>query len=233
MTKSYTELMTASEYDVSAPSAPVVRYAIVGSPRSGSNLLSDLLYQMGLGVPMEYFSPPAMNRLSERWGAFGPMEYSGYLFANRTSENGVFGVKVVNQIEWMRASQVVWPTHVIRLVREDREQQAESLAKVMVSQRYIALKGDASELVGREPTPEELQYAAGEIEGSEAWYDQNLGQPSGLLSYEYLVKETETALRNIHTLLTDETLTDDWEPPRSRLMKQRHDGGVVNLKEVI
>lgn len=77
------------------------RYVIACPPRSGSNLLCDLLDVTGLmGRPTEYLNPNfAIKPLSRRFGRFvsgrqDSMGYAGELLRRRTSANGVFGLKV-------------------------------------------------------------------------------------------------------------------------------------------
>lgn len=72
------------------------RYGILSSPRSGSTLLSRMLYETGLaGDPQEYFNPPIIALAQEQSGkeTLQLNEYLKLMESRRTSPNGVFGMK--------------------------------------------------------------------------------------------------------------------------------------------
>lgn len=93
---------------------PEVMYAILSTPRSGSNLLTRALWLTGVaGAPEEYLAPRYLQDFDRRWN-FLPLSYvnfdawkankkahlsfiEGYielLMKYRTSQNGVFGIKI-------------------------------------------------------------------------------------------------------------------------------------------
>ncbi|MDX1491403.1 MAG: Stf0 family sulfotransferase [Pseudohongiellaceae bacterium] len=80
-----------------AKSVPVTqRYCILSSPRSGSTLLSRMLYETKLaGDPQEYFNPPIIQLATEQAGkkTLQLNEYLKLMESRRTSGNGVFGIK--------------------------------------------------------------------------------------------------------------------------------------------
>ncbi len=83
---SYSEYMNGEEQDLPPFIGwPEQRYSIIGSPRTGTNLLCDYLNQLGLGVPMEYFSRWTIETMPDRFGAANPTEYSNALLVHRTS----------------------------------------------------------------------------------------------------------------------------------------------------
>jgi LPS sulfotransferase NodH len=81
-------------FEFDEPGEPRVSYLICSMPRSGSNLLCDLLSETGIaGAPTELFHPDMMRRLQRRWGTHTIEEYVAQLLARKTGPNGVFGAK--------------------------------------------------------------------------------------------------------------------------------------------
>lgn len=196
---SYCEFMAQEEHDQEPLSVwPDIRYAIVGSPRTGSNLLCSYLYQLGLGVPMEYLSRWTTEHLPERLGAWTPTNYVETLFSRRTSvippDTSVFGVKTLWPYEWQRAQSFLWPTHVIRLFREDQDQQAESYAIARKSGIYTVIEepGPPPEV----PSPEEITQAGQVLTQLDQFWNQNVDAQAAF-SYEFLVDEPVAALEHI------------------------------------
>lgn len=79
-------------------SVPITkRYCILSSPRSGSTLLSRMLYETrAAGDPQEYFNPPLLQYERERSGN-PKLSLNGFMKlveSRRTSPNGVFGMKL-------------------------------------------------------------------------------------------------------------------------------------------
>jgi len=75
----------------------VLTYIIVAQARTGSTMLADRLRLAGLGTPYEYLHPQMMNLL---WHRLGPksaridlQEYMDIVRLNRTTTDGVFGIK--------------------------------------------------------------------------------------------------------------------------------------------
>jgi LPS sulfotransferase NodH len=60
--------LSGAEYDRPAPSTEPRRYLFLcTTPRSGSHRLGRALYELGLGVPTEYFHPIALLDHAHRW----------------------------------------------------------------------------------------------------------------------------------------------------------------------
>lgn len=105
-------------------------------PRSGSNLLSDLLFQTKtLGVPLEYFSLSNLKYLLDRLGSFEAVINA------RTSECGCFSFKWNSNFQQIpvarQAYQILKPRYHIFIDRRDRMRQAESYAKAMKSKQWF------------------------------------------------------------------------------------------------
>lgn len=229
--KSYTELMRQEKFDTSGPvlkseEYPRTRFLVVGTPRSGSNLLCDLLYQSGFGVPMEYFSTPAAHHLIDRWGV-NASEYVAEV-VNRRTTDGIFGAKLFYPHEFEFARHV-WPTHLIRLQREDKQAQARSFALANKT-GYFADVGDPDERPEtlQEPSAQEITQAEQIIlQLEQFWNSVNV---DAMVSYEYIVRDKEDTLRNIAQLL-GYPLPEAWEAPTPRV-KKLHRGGPVDLGDL-
>ncbi|WP_158541708.1 Stf0 family sulfotransferase [Pelagibacterium lacus] len=91
-----------AQFDVSSPSPPRRFLAIISTPRSGSTLICDILQQMKLGIPHEYFQHAQyakvcaarwnvpihfISRLPKNW-----QQYGNELINHRTTENGIFSL---------------------------------------------------------------------------------------------------------------------------------------------
>ena len=73
------------------------RYAILSSPRSGSTLLSRMLFKTGMaGDPLEYLNPYLLKLERTRTG-MNNLTYADFvkdMERRRTSENGMFGMQI-------------------------------------------------------------------------------------------------------------------------------------------
>ncbi len=71
------------------------RYVIASVPRSGSSLLAHLLWETGVaGAPNEYLNPLQRRDFDERFGPMPVEVYLRRLERFRTTDNGVFGIKI-------------------------------------------------------------------------------------------------------------------------------------------
>src|ERR1700733_13987352 len=94
-----------AQYDFTGPTRLRKSYIVAATPRCGSNLLCNLMWQSGLlGAPAEYWNyikrqAPKQRIIGtgmmERLEATSPLDYIAKLVACRTSKNGVFGVKLL------------------------------------------------------------------------------------------------------------------------------------------
>lgn len=116
----YHELQISSDGDISAGITPTQKYCIASTPRSGSTLISRMLFATGLaGNPKEYLNPLLM----EAWYRINkkPLFLTSYLDemkSRRTSKNGMFGMK----IHWRhleKLSERKIPSKNIQLIMND------------------------------------------------------------------------------------------------------------------
>lgn len=116
---------------------PSASYLICATPRSGSSLLSAVLAATrSAGVPAEYFNPAIRDPLAERWGC-DPRSaaYVRTLHARRSSENGVFGLK----LHWFQLLELhgeLLADEVLDFVNP-YELDARFLAPVLPDSRYL------------------------------------------------------------------------------------------------
>jgi trehalose 2-sulfotransferase len=121
---------------------PVRSYLICSVPRSGSNLLCELLSDTGVaGAPTELLHPGNMRMLKRRWGVETMDEYLAQLLARKTGPNGVFGLKA-QWAQYARALGDSDPRHVLpglRLIhskRRDHLRQAVSWVRAQQTLRF-------------------------------------------------------------------------------------------------
>ena len=153
-----------AQYDFTGPTRLRKSYIVAATPRCGSNLLCNLMWQSGLlGAPAEYWNyikrqAPKQRIIGtgmmERLEAISPLDYIAKLVACRTSKNGVFGVKLLFRrfqqserglLPMMEFLENAAPLHWIYIVRSDPVAQAVSLAKglqtgVFTSRRQQEIK---------------------------------------------------------------------------------------------
>jgi LPS sulfotransferase NodH len=122
--KLYHESEMSADNDISSGASPNFRYCIANIPRSGSTLLARMLARTGVaGAPREYLNPLFLNA----WARMNPGErlalgtYITGIESRRTSENGVFGIK----IHWRHVKNLLArkvPEAMVRrlLMRHDR-----------------------------------------------------------------------------------------------------------------
>ena len=108
---------------------PVIAYAIVGTPRSGSEFLCNVLRSTGhAGYPEEHLR--LESQVLTRYSRFDCVEYFRALMSRRTTPNGVFGTKIISHFlsEHVRLARGLTRDlerlHYIHIVRRDRVGQA-------------------------------------------------------------------------------------------------------------
>lgn len=132
--------LIASAYDVEKRYSTDHLLVILSTPRSGSTLLCDLIYQSGLCIPHEYFQPHQyMPILADRWqcesdqGKVPLARYVKALRAYRTSRHGWLGINVheshLHIFERACASLPDVPCRYVLLTRRDTVAQAVSYEK--------------------------------------------------------------------------------------------------------
>ena len=137
-------------------------------PRSGSNLLADLIRQVGrVGFPLEYFSPANLQYLARRMPELAEYEFTR-LVNCRTSPNGVFSYKWNSNFEGLDCSAAVTSQfrdacHVF-IDRRDLAAQAKSYWDAMKTQTWLNQKGRELTVANIPATEADIRWAAHELE---------------------------------------------------------------------
>jgi trehalose 2-sulfotransferase len=135
-------LEDAVQFEFDAPGEPQVSYLICSVPRSGSNLLCDLLSGTGVaGAPTELFHPDFMRILKQRWEVETTQDYVAQLLARKTGPNGVFGVKAHwdqyhSVFETTDPRRVLPNLQLISITRRDHLRQAVSMVGALQTLRW-------------------------------------------------------------------------------------------------
>ncbi|MBC7605270.1 MAG: hypothetical protein H7255_21735 [Ramlibacter sp.] len=187
------------------------RYVLCSTPRSGSNLIGDMLHATRLaGDPQEYLNARYiagfMRSLADGTSQMDIGEYMARLERRRTSPDGIFGVKI--HYEHITAQ---WPKHIgqavrflrgydhfVLLTRRDKVAQAVSLYKARQTQIWSSL--DYKFMDADDPRrdkqvdydPRAITRALSDVIDQEiAWRAvlQHLGKPVVEIAYEDVVAD--------------------------------------------
>jgi LPS sulfotransferase NodH len=190
------------EYD--APGEPRTSYLICSVPRSGSNLLCELLFATGLaGAPTELFHPNFVQVLEERWEVDSVDEYVRLLLARKTGPNGVFGAKA----NWGQYQDFFGDAdprerfpdlRLIYTCRRDHLRQAVSWVRALQTARWISTHEHPRQ--EREATydPEHITRLLGRVAREEqAWNElfDRFGVEPLRVVYEDLVSDHDRTVR--------------------------------------
>jgi LPS sulfotransferase NodH len=117
-------------------------YLIASTPRSGSELLAQLLYSTRLvGAPFEYFKPTFFWYWRRRIDSSDPEEVLHGIVARRTGSAGWFGIKVHRpHLRYLRSLVDYRPEVVVRTRRHDVVDQAVSLAIALQTGAWTSLQ---------------------------------------------------------------------------------------------
>jgi LPS sulfotransferase NodH len=121
-----------------------VSYMVCSTPRSGSSLLCELLFNAGLaGAPTEFFDDNQMRDFARVWGTETLDGYIRALLDKKTSPNGVFGCKVhFPQLERALGARDVTTLlpnlHCIYITRRDQVRQAVSYARAIQTNQWAS-----------------------------------------------------------------------------------------------
>lgn len=199
-------------------------FLIATLPRSGSHYLCHKMRSTGvLGCPLEYFSESRFADWCSRLDTEDPNEVLAYWYANRTSPNGLFGVKAHwPQFDWFQREKcsVVFPyTPVIRITRNDHIAQAISWNIAQQTESWISFKPAKGQPVYQF---QGILAAYRAIENESACWQKFLDQsqrPLLELCYEDFVEDIEGALHEIARFLgVNEPISSNtgfpWMPQR-------------------
>lgn len=252
--KLYHEKQMSADNDISAGAIPDLRYCIASTPRSGSTLLARMLAATGAaGAPKEYLNP----LLLRAWGRLNPgvqISLDAYLTeieGRRTSDNGVFGMK----LHWRHVKKLLarnMPEAVVRrmlmrherfifITRRDKLRQAISYhiaesTGIFHSDQQDWLKG--LNAAAPELSPERiLRHLADILDEERGWTDffRESGKPFIRIEYEDLVSDYAGTCSQILGFLNIEAGAIPQMTPRMEhrgLQEQFRDGmlGIMGIE---
>jgi trehalose 2-sulfotransferase len=211
------EAAMSQEHDL--PPAPKrMSYLICSSPRTGSNLLCAALWKTQMaGRPFEYLQPTAVavyRRRIETPRFATPHEYLRLLYAQRTTPNGVFGLKLhfsdfntcfrntSDKHKLLRSFD-----HIIVLGRRNKLAQAISNTRALATSAWFAANDVEAAEIRRRP----VRYHAAAIAKSLAFcIAEDAGWRSTIegfalehhrVHYEELVEDFSSQISNVLTYL--------------------------------
>lgn len=135
-----------SEYDFPRFIGQPRMFIVATTPRCGSHYLCHHLRKTGLlGCPLEYFSEARFRDWCLKLNTDDPQRVLNYLFAYRSSPNGIFGVKAHwPQLEWFQQEKIQFydgaRTPYIRIIRRDRIAQAVSWNIAQQTNSWISFR---------------------------------------------------------------------------------------------
>ena len=184
---------------------PHICYLIASSPRSGSQLLGDLLTSTGLaGFPMEYFNPWYMGDATNFFPddlLYGP-EHIQRLIEKYTTPNGVFGTKahflqVINfagldNLEHLYPA----PLKYISLRRRDFTRQGISLARAVQTDSYNSTMQPARDPVyNYDQIFQCIREVRVDAKGWETYFQQRGIEPLRIVYEDFVVDPGDTLQR--------------------------------------
>ena len=194
-------------FEFDDPGEPRISYLVCSIPRSGSNLLCDLLSATGVaGAPTELFHPDYMRMLKQRWDVEveTPEQYVGQLLARKTSPNGVFGAKA-HWGQYQPFFEDTDPRHAlpnmqaIFVTRRDQLRQAVSWVRALQTLRWQSIQSERPERPAEfdpEHITRKLRRIGREEDAWEALFDRYGIEPHRVV-YEDLVADQSRVVRGV------------------------------------
>jgi len=186
----------------------MIEYLICSTPRTGGNLLCDLLRQMEIGCPGEYLEPHAASQLMPELGIRRSRDYPAAL-RTKFTVNGIYGLKIdMEQFCAMRAAGFARDPydlfagrpHFIRLTRKDTLRQAVSRSIAYQNQIWARPAGqpeDRTRIVyDRDSISECLDKTLASTQRWEHWFEEEGINPLRIV-YEDLVEFRRETLGEI------------------------------------
>lgn len=178
-------------------------YAICTAPRSGSNLLCQLLESTGvLGRPREYFNGHGRRVFDNPAYPDDPQEQIRQILSTGATPNGVYGLKIfAHQHDWI-AGQIAWTRLLprlcfVRLKRVDLLRQAISWVRAMQSGQYRwGQPGDAEAHYDGAQIALQLRSLVTEYARWDLYFARNGIAPLHL-TYEGLTQDPQAAVASV------------------------------------
>jgi len=199
----------SSEYDFFPGVSVQSTYIIASTPRTGSTLLSDLLWDSAkAGAPLEYLHDKHSLDYKARWGFKTVDEYAQMLLRSRTSDNGVFGMKVhfhqLNNfsLDFNSLNEMFHSPKYIFVQRNDKLRQAISFVKAMQTKQWAVREGEAVH-EGQYDYPairSAIQRMNEEENSWKTYFSENKVEP-WVIEYETFVRDPGKSLSDVYRYL--------------------------------
>jgi LPS sulfotransferase NodH/glycosyltransferase involved in cell wall biosynthesis len=198
-----------------APWRPSLAVLVCGTPRSGSGLLCEALWNTGLvGHPDDFFEPETVRGLAARWGEPAAGRYLELAMEEGSSPNGVFTARLsLAGLHTLRellaaAPGALPPTRYVWIVRRDRVGQAISWERAEQAGTWAHLAGERRLVVPRPRfAASAIAHRLAEIERQEAawraWFEAAGATPIRV-AYEDLAADYEGTARRMARALAIE-----------------------------
>lgn len=207
---------------------PRTCYLIASSPRSGSQLLGELLTATSLaGFPAEHFNPWHMGDATNFFPdqlLYGP-EHIQRLIEKSTTPNGVFGTKahflqVINFVGLDNLERLYpTPLKYISLYRRDCARQGISLARAVQTDSYNSDMHPARDpIYNYYQILQCLREVRVDAKGWETYFQNRHIEPLRII-YEDFIAEQEKTLRQIFEFL-EIAIPEDFQVPAPQLKRQ-------------
>ena len=190
-------------------------YLILSQPRTGSTMICSALASSGIaGVPIEYFNAAHLRALSDPLDLAVVLEYYEDAVSRRTTNNGVFGMKLhYDQFEplFVRGDTVTESggsflksfDRIILTSRRDKLAQAFSELVALRTDHWNSEddldEGKQNYDFDRKDIPDILYFLSRAVSGETAWNDicKNLELKPHRVAYEDLSKSPQTELKKV------------------------------------
>lgn len=170
--------------------APLRTYVVAATPRTGSSLLCEGLWNAGVaGRPGEVFAPMMRQEWCDYWSLPRDVAFADFLRAARThgtGPNGVFGVKLM----WMHVAglgreagvdgdesdvlDALFPgAAYVNIVRHDKQAQARSWARAIETGVWWRFRDEPPPPAAGEPQPELVAALAAEGDAQQAGWERH------------------------------------------------------------
>lgn len=207
---------------------PRTCYVIASSPRSGSQLLGELLTSTGLaGFPNEHFNPWHMGDATNFFPddlLYGP-EHIQKLIEKNTTPNGVFGTKAhflqVINFAGLDGFERLYPAPIryISLRRRDVTRQGISLARAVQTNSYNSdMHPTRDPVYNYYQILQCIREVQVDAKGWETYFQQRGIEPFRII-YEDFVADQENTLRRVFDFL-EIPIPENFQMPVSRLKAQ-------------
>ena len=218
--------INSENHDCPETKSPVHSYIIASTPRSGSSLLSAMLWDTGIaGVPHEYFHDKHSLDFIKRWDVKTMSQYFSLLLRNRSTPNGVFGAKLhlhqmanfplgyKDLVDYLHSPKYIY------IQRKNKLLQAVSFVRAFKTKQWEVKEGESVKSVEYDFTMLDKAYKKLN-DAEEKWeqYFSEFGISPFRIVYEEFVNSKENTIREVLCYLGQDPDSVEIAPPSMRKM---------------